>query len=60
MQPDDKMIFTKDSFSQQGNFPPVEDNVFLIKGLYSDSLPPFLKQQKVCLAFAACVVCMRW
>ena len=44
--PDDNVIFTKSSFSQNGNFPPVEDNVFLVKGLYSDSLPPFLQQQK--------------
>ena len=44
--PDDKTVFTKSSFSQGGNFPPVEDNVFLVKGLYSDSLPPFLQQQK--------------
>lgn len=32
---------------QDGKFPPVEDNIFLVKGLFSDSLPPFLKQQKV-------------
>ena len=44
--PDDNIIFTKSSFSQGGNFPAVEDNVFLVKGLFSDSLPPFLQQQK--------------
>ena len=46
------MIFSKNSSSQGGNFPPVEDNVFLVKGLYSDSLPPFLHHQKAYAASA--------
>ena len=46
------MIFSKNSFSQGGNFPPVEDNVFLVKGLYSDSLPPFLHHQEAYAASA--------
>ena len=33
------------AFSLHGDFPPVEENVHLIKGLFSDSLPPLLRLQ---------------
>ncbi len=31
-------------FSLGGSFPEVRDNVQLVQGLFSESLPPFLKQ----------------
>ncbi|KAK9790314.1 hypothetical protein WJX73_002614 [Symbiochloris irregularis] len=33
------------AFSTGGKFPPVEYNVQLVKGLFSESLPPFLRMQ---------------
>ena len=40
--------FAQAAFDQQGRFPPVVDNVHLVKGLFSDSLPPFLQLQVCC------------
>lgn len=37
--------FAAAQFDQGGNFPPVVDNVHLVKGLFSESLPPFLQLQ---------------
>ena len=37
--------FEGGAFSLQGQFPRVEDNIHLIKGLFSDSIPPFLQLQ---------------
>ena len=34
--------FKKGTFSLDGQFPEVEDNVILVKGLFADTLPPFL------------------
>lgn len=36
--------FSKGAFSLGGNLPAVESNVELVKGLFSDSLPPFLAE----------------
>ena len=37
--------FEGGAFSLEGRFPRVEDNIHLIKGLFSDSIPPFLQLQ---------------
>ena len=37
--------FENGAFSLQGQFPRVEENIHLIKGLFSDSIPPFLQLQ---------------
>ena len=37
--------FGKAAFSMGGIFPAVEPNVQLVKGLFSDSLPPFLRME---------------
>lgn len=37
-------FFTKGAFSLNGNVPPVEPNVTLHKGLFSDTLPGFLEE----------------
>lgn len=37
--------FVGGSFSMKGMFPVVEPNVQLVKGLFSDSLPPFLRME---------------
>lgn len=37
--------FVNGAFSTGGQFPAVEPNVQLVKGLFSDSLPPFLSMQ---------------
>lgn len=39
-------VFGGGAFSLDGIFPVVEPNVQLIKGLFSDSLPPFLRMEK--------------
>lgn len=38
-------VFGGGAFSLDGIFPVVEPNVQLIKGLFSDSLPPFLRME---------------
>jgi len=38
--------FQAGAFSLGGNLPPVRDNAELVKGLFSDSLPPWIEQQK--------------
>jgi len=38
------IIAFQGDFSLGGNFPEVRDNVQLVQGLFSESLPPFLKQ----------------
>lgn len=43
---DAKTTFAKGAFSLQGRFPPVVKNAFLVKGLFSDSIPMMLQQQK--------------
>jgi hypothetical protein len=37
--------FKQGFFSQNGNLPPVRENVHLIKGLFSDTLPTFLTER---------------
>ena len=37
--------FGAGAFSLDGKFPMVEENIHLIKGLFSDSIPPFLRLQ---------------
>lgn len=36
--------FGKGAFSREGNFPPVHQNVQLVKGWFNESLPPFLEE----------------
>ena len=43
--------FLKGHFSLNGNFPPVNSNVVLIKGLFSDSLEDFLKENQQSVSF---------
>ena len=45
--------FGAGGFDQGGVMPKVEDNVQLVKGLFSDSLPPFLNLQARLLPFRA-------
>lgn len=47
---DDSHTWEQNDFDQGGNdgrFPEVEDNVHLVKGLFNESIPPFLKNQAV-------------
>lgn len=39
--------FKSGAFSLGGNLPPVHHNARLVKGLFSDSLQPWIEQQKV-------------
>lgn len=41
--------FAARAFDVGGVFPPVKENVHLVKGLFSDSLPPFLQLQVWCM-----------
>jgi hypothetical protein len=43
--------FEKGAFNRNGEFPEVNDNVVLIKGLFSDTLAPFLKEQNKKITF---------
>lgn len=44
---DDKLTFGAGSFSLEGQLPYVPSNAFLLKGLFSDSIPMLLEQQKL-------------
>ena len=43
--------FEKGAFNRNGEFPQVNDNVILIKGLFTDTLAPFLKEQNKKISF---------
>jgi hypothetical protein len=43
--------FEKGAFNRNGEFPQVNHNVVLIKGLFSDTLAPFLKEQNKKISF---------
>ena len=58
---DDGTVFGQGAFSLGGQFPAVEDNIHLVKGLFSDSIPPFLQLQArpglpVCVILVLCVM----
>ncbi|KAK9810924.1 hypothetical protein WJX73_008707 [Symbiochloris irregularis] len=44
---DDRMVFGAGSFSLEGQLPPVPSNAFLLKGLFADTIPLLLQQQKL-------------
>lgn len=43
---DNVTTFEEGAFSLKGNLPPVVSNAFLVKGLFKDSIPTLLQQQK--------------
>jgi len=43
--------FDKGAFSRNGTFPPVNDNVVLIKGWFNNTLLPFIKSQNKKVSF---------
>lgn len=44
---DDALTFGPGSFSLEGKLPPVASNAFLVKGLFADSIPLLLEQQRM-------------
>lgn len=43
---DGQTIFYKGAFSEDGNLPQVASNALLVKGLFADSIPQLLSQQR--------------
>lgn len=51
--PEDWFAFSKKAFSLNGNLPPVNKNVELIKGWFDETLPPFLEKHPGHVSFVS-------